>query len=286
MSSAKDLLVKPIASADARRITAANHYSRTWVNNSQVHLGVFLRGRCGGVMSFGPSMCKRALVGLVTGTRWNEFIELNRMAFADWLPRNSESRALGYALRWMRKQYPHLSWVVSFADACQCGDGTIYRAVGFLLTGISRGQLWRLPPKLAALHGAPVCHRLTVQDKSSAVSRYVLGLTKGRNLTMDEYARRFGGEVVPGGMLRYVYFLDPEARARLTVPVLPYSEIERQGLSMYKGKRRAGSIETDVPATQAGEGGVNPTPALQSFPPADDAKVATQPTSARSSECS
>ena len=67
----------------------------------------------------------------MTDTPWNGFLELNRLAFADWLPRNSESRAIGYALRWLRATYPWLQWIVSFADATQCGDGAIYRASGF-----------------------------------------------------------------------------------------------------------------------------------------------------------
>lgn len=146
MSSAKDLIVKPISAADANRIVKALHYSGKVVQNSQLHLGVFLNGRCGGAMQFGPSLDKRKIQGLVRGTLWNEFIELNRMAFADWLPRNSESRCIGYAMRWIRKTYPHIKWVVSFADGTQCGDGTIYRASGFVLTGIKENdQIWEAP---------------------------------------------------------------------------------------------------------------------------------------------
>jgi hypothetical protein len=140
LGKAKAILVKPISSSDANRIVRALHYSGKVVNNSQLHLGVFLDGKCGGAMQFGPSLDKRKLMGLVEGTGWNEFIELNRMAFADWLPRNSESRALGFAFRWMRKQYPHLKWVVSFADGAQCGDGTIYRASGFVLTQVKKNN--------------------------------------------------------------------------------------------------------------------------------------------------
>jgi hypothetical protein len=143
---AKDIIVKPISAQDANRIVRAIHYSGKVVNNSQLHLGVFLDGKCGGAMQFGPSLDKRKMLGLVTGTLWNEFIELNRMAFADWLPRNSESRAIGYAFRWIRKTYPHIKWCVSFADGTQCGDGTIYRASGFALIGIKENnQIWEAP---------------------------------------------------------------------------------------------------------------------------------------------
>jgi hypothetical protein len=146
VGDAKQLRVKVISASDARRIIKALHYSGKVVNNSQLHLGVFMGDRCGGAMQFGPSLDKRKMLGLVKGTLWNEFIELNRMAFADWLPRNGESRCIGYAMRWIRTTYPHIKWVVSFADGTQCGDGTIYRASGFVLTGIKENnQIWEAP---------------------------------------------------------------------------------------------------------------------------------------------
>ncbi len=97
MSKAKEIIVKPISSKDAARIVKSCHYSGKVVQNSQLHFGVFLDGKCGGAMQFGPSLDKRKIQGLVRDTSWNGFIELNRMAFADWLPRNSESRAISVA---------------------------------------------------------------------------------------------------------------------------------------------------------------------------------------------
>ena len=61
-------------------------------------------------------------------------------------------------------------------------------------------------------------------------------------------------------------FLDPSARERLTVPILPFSEIDRRGAGMYKGQSRAASIDGDAPGVQPGEGGSTPTAALQTNP--------------------
>lgn len=246
--SAKDILVKPIAAADANRVVRALHYSGKTVNNSQLHLGIFLGDKCGGAMQFGPSLDKRKLVGLVLGTKWNEFIELNRLALADWLPRNSESRAIGYAMRFLRKTYPWLKWVVSFADGTQCGDGTIYRASGFLLTGIRKNtSIWRAPDGRvvvdATVKAGPVFSRT---NGAASMSAY----------------KAAGFAPLPGFQLRYLYFLDPASRQRLTVPLLPFSEIDRRGAGMYRGKARAGSIAANAPVDQAGEGGSAPTPAL------------------------
>ena len=139
MGSAKDLIVKVIPSKVAVPFVKTHHYSGKVVNNSNLHFGVFYEGRLHGVMSFGPSLDKSKIQGLVEGTGWNEFIELNRMAFDDVLPRNSESRAIAIAMKLIRKNAPQIKWVISFADGCQCGDGTIYRASGFILTGYSSG---------------------------------------------------------------------------------------------------------------------------------------------------
>src|SRR5574343_86138 len=129
--SAKDIRVAPISAADAAALVRRVHYSGKIVNNSQLHLGVFLGGRLEGAMQFGPSLDKRKIQGLVRDTGWNDFLELNRMAFSERLPRNSESRAIAVAMRLIRAHYPHIEWVVSFADGTQCGDGTIYRAFIF-----------------------------------------------------------------------------------------------------------------------------------------------------------
>ena len=262
MGDAKTLIVKPISAQDANRIVRQLHYSGKVVNNSQLHLGVFMDGKCGGAMQFGPSLDKRKMLGLVTGTLWNEFIELNRMAFADWLPRNGESRCIGYAMRFIRKHYPWIKWVVSFADGTQCGDGTIYRASGFVLTGVNRNaEIWQMPSgeRVASSSMRPgigsIAHAKTTRGGSSMAA-----------------FRSAGAKQLPGFQLRYIYFLDPTALDRLTVPILPFSEIDKRGAGMYKGKQRlqscAGSVRGDTPVDQAGEGGSSPTPALH--PDRDD----------------
>jgi hypothetical protein len=252
LGKAKDIRVLPISATDANRLVKAIHYSGKVVNNSQIHLGVFLDGKCGGALQFGPPLDKRKLIGLVRGTKWNEFIELNRLAFADWLPRNSESRAIGYAMRFLKKNYPWLKWVVSFADGTQCGDGTIYRASGFVLTGIKKNtEIWEAPRGSETINS--ITHR-----KANNVSP-----TGASSMKRFKEAGWFPKK---GFMLRYLYFLDPAARSFLTVPEIPFSEIGHRDAGMYKGRKveRAGSIGSDVPDDQSGKGGASPTPALQS----------------------
>jgi hypothetical protein len=282
--SAKQLRIEPISAADANRLIRSLHYSHKVVNNSQLHFGVFLNGRCGGAMQFGPSLDKRKLQGLVTGTLWHEFIELNRLAFADWLPRNSESRALSIAFRLIRREYPHLKWCVSFADAAQCGDGTIYRASGFVLTGIRKNtSIWIGPSGDTIADIADITVKAAPKNKPLVFSRTSLtdgkskqqqqqarsivssitkdGSTPGGGASMRSYIEA-GFKPIPGFQLRYVYFLDPTARERLTVDIIPFSQIAVMGAQMYRGQARGGSDTSDTAGLQPAEDGATPIPPL------------------------
>lgn len=255
MSTAKDLRVAPIPSADANALMRKLHYSHKVVMNSQLHLGAFLGGRLEGAMQFGPSLDRRKLLPLVEGTQWNGFLELNRLAFSDNLPRNSESRALGVALRLIRREYPQIEWIVSFADATQCGDGTIYRAAGFLLTRIKRNTtLWQGP-------AGDVISNIGERTSMRKIQSTARQTEYRGGADMDHY-KRLGYKPLPGFQLRYIYFTNPQARSRLTVPALPYSAIAEAGARMVRGQR-VGSIQGETAALPAEEGGSIPTPTLQ-----------------------
>lgn len=199
-----------------------------------------------GALQFGPSLDKRKIQGLVSETGWNGFIELNRMALGPALPRNSESRAIAIAMRLIRKQYPHIEWVVSFSDGTQCGDGTIYRASGFVLTGIKRNtQVWAAPTG-ETFSRMSLTDGRSEQEQEQERARAVISrtsMTKGGNnhhtgaASMKAY-KDAGFAPLPGFQLRYIYFLNPAARARLTVPVLPFSAIDDAGARMYLGTSR------------------------------------------------
>lgn len=146
MGRAKEIIVKVIPSKIANPFIKLHHYSGKVVNNSCLHFGAFLDGKLHGVMSFGPSLDKSKILGLVTGTGWNDYLELNRMAFDNYLPRNSESYCIAKSIKLIKKNAPHIKWIISFADGCSCGDGTIYRASNFVLTDIKKNyNLVQLP---------------------------------------------------------------------------------------------------------------------------------------------
>lgn len=259
--SAKNLQLRPITHAAADECIRRLHYSGKVAPNSQLHIGVFLAGRLEGAMQFGPALDKRRMAGLVVGTGFHEFLELNRMAFSEALPRNSESRALSVAFRLLAKHAPQVKWIVSFADATQCGDGTIYRASGFVLTAIKRSEnLIRLPD-------GSVIHKMTLES-SPTTPRPELGgrtytdITRGRN-NIAAYIAAVRGVRVPGFQFRYVRFLDPTWTSRLTVPVIPFDQIPAQ-CRMYRGVR---GVPVGDPGDQSGEDGASPITPLRDTAP-------------------
>lgn len=232
---AKDLVVRLIDSRTASDFIRRTHYSGKVVQNSRVHFGVYWQGRLEGALQFGPSLDKSKVIGLVKGTGWNGFLELNRMAFSEALPRNSESRAISICLRLIRKHAPHVRWVISFADGTQCGDGTIYRASGFLLTGMHQSV------DLARLPNGEVVHSLTLKSQPTKPRAELGGRSffqvTGGSFNFKRYVAEANAELLKGWQLRYIYLLDPEARKDLTVPILPFDRIDAVGAGIYRGEK-------------------------------------------------
>lgn len=136
--------VRAIDRALANQIIIENHYSRRVYRASTLHLGVFIGAELVGVLQYGFAMNPASAASVVTGTLMSEYLELNRMWLADAAPRNSESRALSYSIRLIRRVRPAVKWIQSFADE-RCGlFGTVYQAAGFTYHGEHVGRFWQL----------------------------------------------------------------------------------------------------------------------------------------------
>lgn len=233
MGRAREIEIRVLPSTIANDFVRKHHYSGKVVANSVLHFGCFLDGRLHGVLSYGHSMDKRKTMTLVEGTGWNEFLELNRMAFDDYLPRNAESYCIGKTLRMIRKQAPHIKWVISFADGAQCGDGTIYRASNFVLTSIKPNKTILEFPNGARIAAMTLEANFNIPQ--------IVQLCKDLNVphkyrTRNEWIK-LGAKFIPGFQLRYIYFIDKKYRSKLTAPEIPFSKIDEMGAGMYKGEQ-------------------------------------------------
>ena len=217
MGRAKEIIVKVIPSKIANEFVKKNHYSGKVVPNSSLHFGCFLDNQLHGVMQYGSPFMKTKVLPLVEPQNWNGMLELNRMAFDNYLPKYAESRCIAISIKLIKKNAPQIKWILSFADGTQCGDGTIYRASGFVLTSVKENS------SIIKLANGNIVASMTY--------------TKGKNILSQ--GGRAGipkdAEKLNGNMLRYIYLIDKTCK--ITVPILPFSEIDKMGAGMYKGEK-------------------------------------------------
>jgi hypothetical protein len=135
MIKAKELCITPCDRKDVSAFIEENHYSKS-INGvkSNYCFTVTHEERQVGAVLFGQ----------MSTTAWKKFgdtesevLELRRLVLLDDCLRNSESRVIGYTLRWLKKNSPEVKVVVSYADPNHGHSGVIYKASNFTLAGMS-----------------------------------------------------------------------------------------------------------------------------------------------------
>lgn len=233
----KDLIVKVIPSNIANEFVRKTHYSGKVVPNSKLHFGVFDGKVLHGVMSYGSPMDKSKVITLVdTGMdknkSWNSMLELNRMAFDDRLPKNSESRALSISFRLIKKHAPHIKWILSFSDGTASGDGTIYRATGFKLTQIKKNTTIYVFPDGARIASLTLTNAGDQKSRVNTMKKYNIPYVSGSSMKPFIDA---GAYKAIGYQLRYIKILD--SKSKIVGPVLDYSAIDDNNAGMYRGEK-------------------------------------------------
>jgi hypothetical protein len=130
---ARELKISPCPLSQIRRFVEANHYSRS-VNG--VKISHCFRVDCEGMLVGG------VIFGGLSTTAWKRFadaeykvLELRRLVLIDQAGRNSESRVIGWCLRWIKKHASKIEIVVSYADPAYGHSGAIYKASNFRYLG-------------------------------------------------------------------------------------------------------------------------------------------------------
>lgn len=118
-----------------RKFVEINHYSRS-VNGVKISLCFSVK--CG------PELIGGVIFGALSTTAWKRFsesekevLELRRLVLLDAAGKNSESYVIGYTLRWIKKNFPQVSKIVSYADPKHGHSGVIYRASNFQYWGVT-----------------------------------------------------------------------------------------------------------------------------------------------------
>jgi|SRR5579859_6381830 len=143
--SATEFTIEPCKLSDVRAFVETHHYSH---NLNGVKISFCFSAKHNGVL------VGAVVYGAMSTTAWKKFadsekkvLELRRLVLLDSVGRNSESRMVGYTLRWIKKNAPEVTVVVSYADPMHGHNGTIYKASNFRYIGLSGKDKGFLDPE-------------------------------------------------------------------------------------------------------------------------------------------
>lgn len=199
-------MVKEIDRKAANNMIVANHYSKKVYSGTYIHLGVFMNDEIIGVLQYGYAMNPASCSSVVEGTEKDEYLELNRMWLDDKAPRNSESRAISYSIKYIKNRFRgRIKWIQSFADERCGGFGIVYQACSFRYYGEHISSFWELD-------GETFHNSIKTSEKAGKRGYHLLNDPKNKDRINHYSLRQF----------RYIKFLKQNWVKRCLLKEMPY----------------------------------------------------------------
>jgi adenine modification enzyme len=198
-----DFYIEEIERNKANKIIIKNHYSHKYYNATYIHLGVFINKELIGVLQYGYAMNPASGSSVVKGTELNEYLELNRMWLDDKAPRNSESKAISFSIKYIRNKFNKIKWIQSFADE-RCGRfGVVYQAANFGFYGEHTAIFWTI--------GNEIFHN-SLMTRNPKLSKAAAYIQENKQQAHASKLRQF----------RYLYFIDQREIKNCLLKQEPY----------------------------------------------------------------
>ncbi len=131
-TSAHKLVFQKIGYREAMDFVITHHYLHRTAPTSYSFGAVWQRELVG-VLTIGKPASHTLINGVAGKENGHRVYELNRLVLLDEMPKNSESRFIGWCLR----QLPKDLILVSYADTAFGHTGIVYKATGWKYTGTS-----------------------------------------------------------------------------------------------------------------------------------------------------
>ena len=157
----EDLKLREVDKDYARRFIKKYHYSKQCAG-IVVAIGEWIGSELKNCIVFNYCI-GRLMANEVWGGDNSNTIELSRMVSLEPKPKNMESYCISRALKYLKKNYPNIKVVISYADNEVGHKGYCYQASGFTYYGQS------IPHKQWFLDGKRV-HEKTISDKYGSSS--------------------------------------------------------------------------------------------------------------------
>jgi len=193
-----DFFVKEIPKKISNKIIIDNHYAHKVAGfaTTYIYLGVFDFNKLLGSLQFGFAMNPASAKNIVSNTGIYEHLELNRMWLDDKIKtKYPESRAISYAIKYIKKKHPKIRWIQSFADERCGGFGIVYQACSFSYYGEHLSEFYEFENKYY--------HKIALTNKSDtrAAYRYIReNKEKAKKVNLRQF--------------RYIKFLDKREKKK------------------------------------------------------------------------
>lgn len=136
MSLLDDVRVRIIPVSEMAAFVAQNHYSKVMPRITKVCYGGSCNGELVAAISFGwGSRPRHTIQRIFPSLNTKDYLEIGKMCLADSQPKNSESRFMSVVLRLLRKQFPDVKLIFTWADGMWGKPGYVYQAANFLYGG-------------------------------------------------------------------------------------------------------------------------------------------------------
>ena len=190
-----DFYVKEIDRSLANDLIVKNHYSKKFYNATYIHLGLFNENDIIGVLQYGYAMNPASCASVVDGTKKNEYLELNRMWIADDVGQYPESRAISYSIKYIKRKYPKIKWIQSFADERCGGFGIVYQACSFSYYGEHNSTFWEFEGEV---------YHNSLMTRNPELSKSAKYIQENKDKAVSYSLRQF----------RYIKFLDKREKKK------------------------------------------------------------------------
>jgi hypothetical protein len=234
------LVIREVPLKVAAEFVARHHYSKVMPKLNKVILGLFQKDELVGCITFGWGVRPLDTIKkLFPSLESKDYLEIGKLCMLDELPKNSESRFITAAMRFLKQLRPELKLVFTWADAIWGKPGYIYQASNFLFGGSIGSEAYRTKEG-ARLHPRQL-HKYLMsigEISKGKKGKYVTPTEVAKNpelgtgnwnpenragkKTVSGVRRPFPADMLRLGMshvrglqFRYVYFLCPDKESKL-----------------------------------------------------------------------
>jgi hypothetical protein len=199
-----EFYIKEIKREIANDIIIKNHYSKKFYNATYIHLGIYFNNKLMGCLQYGYAMNPASMASVVEGTKIDEYLELNRMWLSDDILINfAESQAISFSIKYIKRKFPKIKWIQSFADERCGGFGIVYQASSFNYYGEHSSIFWTLENEI---------YHNSLMTRNPKLSKSAAYLQSKKENAVKSELRQF----------RYIKFINQKWKKKCLLKEMPY----------------------------------------------------------------